>query len=124
MISSGPLREVFEETVFGEFGAAGMPFGMAKDCPTKAELLKREGEDYADPSVSAMWFGWRAALKFVDGDLQGPRLILFLGFVAGALSRGQNIDELVASIRNKSFAVGYVEHLRGLLDDLLKRAAE
>ena len=43
-----------------------MPFGMAKDCPTKTELLKREGEDYADQSVSERMIVPAVGYKFSD----------------------------------------------------------
>lgn len=69
------MRERFEMAVFNRRfmasikrnpnpprGTGALDF-VSVDCPPKAELCKRDGDDYADPTVSAMWWGFRAALK-------------------------------------------------------------
>lgn len=72
-------RKEFEEQIFGEYfvsqvqrtGLGGpLEFLPSKDIKTKAELLTRDpkdGEDYADEAISAMWFGWRLAAKHLKG---------------------------------------------------------
>jgi hypothetical protein len=68
-------RKAFEDAVFNRRfrasigrnpnppkGFGGLDF-ISTDCPTQAELCKRDAEgDYEDEAVSAMWWGWRAAL--------------------------------------------------------------
>lgn len=67
------LREQFEAGVFSarfigsiqRTGKGGPMELMSVDCPTKAELMRRSevGDDYVDESVSAMWFGFKLALR-------------------------------------------------------------
>ncbi len=67
-------REQFEEIVFAERFLAsiernpesrmGATDFMSKDCPPKAELLRRDEKgNYVDPQISAIWFGWRLRTK-------------------------------------------------------------
>ncbi|CDN87363.1 hypothetical protein BN948_01785 [Hydrogenophaga intermedia] len=65
-------REEFEQRVFKRRfiasitrnpnpppGTGALDF-ISVDCPTKAELCARDDkDDYVDPAVSAMWWGWR-----------------------------------------------------------------
>lgn len=63
-------RERFEDAVFNAYfvksikrnpspprGTGAMDF-VATATKTKAELLARDGDGYADEAISAMWFGW------------------------------------------------------------------
>ncbi|MDB5730710.1 MAG: hypothetical protein JWQ03_605 [Variovorax sp.] len=68
-------RQAFEDTVFNRRfqasiqrnaappkGFGGLDF-VSVGCPTKAELCRRDADgDYVDETVSAMWWGWCAAL--------------------------------------------------------------
>lgn len=65
-------REVFEERVYNRYfvsqiqktGRGGcLELGVGEDTKTMAEVCVRDGDDYADPYVSAMWFGFKTALK-------------------------------------------------------------
>jgi hypothetical protein len=69
-------RETFENAVFNRRfrasiqrnpsppkGFGGLDF-VSVDCPTKAELCARDAKgEYVDEAVSAMWWGWCAALS-------------------------------------------------------------
>jgi hypothetical protein len=68
-------RKAFEDAVFNRRfrasirrnpnppkGFGGLDF-ISTDCPTQAELCKRGADgEYVDDTVSAMWWGWCAAL--------------------------------------------------------------
>jgi hypothetical protein len=69
-------RDVFEERVYAQYfisqikrtGLGGcMELGVKPDTKTKAELCARgnpvDPDDYADPYVSAMWWGFKTALE-------------------------------------------------------------
>jgi hypothetical protein len=80
-------RKAFEDTVFNRRfrasikrnpnppkGFGGLDF-ISTDCPTKDELCRRDADgNYADEAVSAMWWGWCAALTHgVKADLSAFR---------------------------------------------------
>jgi hypothetical protein len=80
-------RKAFEDAVFNRRfrasitrnpnppkGFGGLDF-ISTDCPTQAELCRRDADgDYEDEAVSAMWWGWCAALtRGVETDRGGER---------------------------------------------------
>lgn len=71
-------REVFENRVFQQRFLGSIrrnpdprpricgAMDLVSDCPDRAEVLKRDDRDnYVDPYISAMWFGWRLAIDHV-----------------------------------------------------------
>jgi hypothetical protein len=69
-------REAFEKVVFDRHffstikrTGLGMCMEFMPDPAkrlTKAELLERNGDDYKREDVSAMWFGWKEAVKLMN----------------------------------------------------------
>lgn len=64
-----PLREAFEEAVFREHFVkhvridSNRQFWDLSQQKRREEVFERDGDDYKDEAISAMWFGWRLATK-------------------------------------------------------------
>jgi len=78
-----PIREHFEERIFNyrfiqSIGAAtpdeqrgvGMPLGVSRGCPSKAEFCRKdEGGNYLEPFVAGAWWAYASsALAAVKGE--------------------------------------------------------
>lgn len=129
MASIGPVEP-------GSFGAVGMPLGMSKDCPTKAELLERDASgNYKDKFVSAMWWGWSHALaaasrvqKVITDPAERDRVLTcaFCGLTYPEGTPTHKHEALTAHIREcpRHPVGGENRVMRTMLGDFYARAKE
>jgi hypothetical protein len=118
MVVHEDIRQKFENSVFSvrfigsieRVGKANQLSLQSVGCPTKDDLLSRsqDGMDYEDQTVSAMWYGFKLALRQHPAPRQLVPLTTQVGIPAGAASKLSSLARAVLyhMLEGAAFRVG------------------
>ncbi len=122
MVVPEDIHQKFEDSVFsvrfiGSIERVGKANGLSLQsvgCPTKESLLSRseDGMDYDDQTVSAMWYGFKLALRQPPAQQQLVPLTTQVGIPPGAASKLSSLARAVLHhmLDGASFRVSASSH--------------